>query len=176
MHKFSHTTCLTACPSGRVFLAKARGDAHAVKRGNLCITHSGRMKFEGALSDLRDQVKRVTCLGQPTDLPESFELWNERTVESRRSRTYRATSDEWNQLNPSHVDRVESLSPEEIFIACVGAKHWLGMDVGGFALSRRYSLATDRSQANSELRDQLFQETRFVSWLVGVRQNAEAWS
>jgi len=37
MHKFSHATCLTACPPGRVLLAKARGDAHAVKRRNLCM-------------------------------------------------------------------------------------------------------------------------------------------
>jgi len=86
------------------------------------IIHRGRMKFEGELSDLRTQVKRVTYLDQPTELPDSFELWNERIVESKVSRVYRATADQWSQLALSNVDIVGSLSLEEIFIACVGAK------------------------------------------------------
>jgi len=86
------------------------------------IIHQGRMKFEGELSDLRTQVKRVTYLDQPTELPDSFELWNERIVESKVSRVYRATADQWSQLALSNVDIVGSLSLEEIFIACVGAK------------------------------------------------------
>ena len=80
------------------------------------------MKFEGALNDLRQQVRRVSYLDQPIDLPEAFELWNERSIESCMTRTYRATSEAWSQLDPSPFTRIESLSLEEIFIACVGAK------------------------------------------------------
>ena len=86
------------------------------------IIHQGRMKFEGELSDLRTQIKRVTYLDQPTELPNSFELWNERIVESKVSRVYRATADQWSQIALSNVDIAGSLSLEEIFIACVGAK------------------------------------------------------
>ena len=86
------------------------------------IIHQGRMKFEGELSDLRTQIKRVTYLDQPTELPNSFELWNERIVESKVSRVYRATADQWSQIALSNVDIAGSLSLEEIFIACVGTK------------------------------------------------------
>ena len=86
------------------------------------IIHQGRMKFEGELSDLRTKVKRVTNFGQPTELPDTFELWNERVVESKVFRIYRATADQWSQLTLSEDDLVESLSLEEIFIACVGSK------------------------------------------------------
>lgn len=86
------------------------------------IIHAGRMKFEGALDDLREQVRRVSYLDQPIDLPESFELWNERSIESCATRTYRATGEAWSQLDRSPFARIDSLSLEEIFIACVGAK------------------------------------------------------
>lgn len=86
------------------------------------IIHAGRMKFEGALDDLREQVRRVSYVDQPTELPESFELWNERSIESCTTRTYRATGEAWSQLDPSPFARINSLSLEEIFIACVGAK------------------------------------------------------
>ena len=86
------------------------------------IIHLGRMKFEGELKALRAQVRRITFLEQPTELPDCFKLWNERTLESKTSRVYRTTADQWSQLELSNIERVESLSLEEIFIACVGAK------------------------------------------------------
>jgi ABC-2 type transport system ATP-binding protein len=86
------------------------------------IIHAGKMMFEGELRDLREQVKRITYPAQPFDLPEPFELWNERMIDSSTARTYRANGEAWSQLDASNFARVESLSLEEIFIACVGAK------------------------------------------------------
>lgn len=86
------------------------------------IIHAGHMRFEGSLSDLRGQVQRVTFTGQPSDLPAHFELWNERAIDAKLSRIYRASPDAWSELESRPELSIERLSLEEIFIACVGSK------------------------------------------------------
>jgi ABC-2 type transport system ATP-binding protein len=86
------------------------------------IIQSGRMRFEGSLDDLRSQVRRVTFPEHADILPTHFELWNERVIESKLTRIYRTTSDAWSQLEPRDGLRIDRLSLEEIFIACVGSK------------------------------------------------------
>ena len=86
------------------------------------IIQSGRMRFEGSLGDLRSQVRRVTFPEQPIDLPSHFEVWNERVNDSKISRIYRANAAAWIELEPGEGMSIDSLSLEEIFIACVGSK------------------------------------------------------
>ena len=86
------------------------------------IIQSGRMRFEGSLGDLRSQVRRVTFSEQPIDLPSHFEIWNERVIDSKISRTYRANADAWTELDSGDGMSIDSLSLEDIFIACVGSK------------------------------------------------------
>jgi len=64
MHEFSHTTCSTACPSGRAFLAKARGDA----TGNDFVIERPRSYSRSK------HPRRIN--GPP--MFESFGLWGER--------------------------------------------------------------------------------------------------
>jgi ABC-2 type transport system ATP-binding protein len=87
------------------------------------IIHAGKMRFEGALSQLRDEVRRIRFRSDDTThLPESFELWSERRNESEVLRTYRAPSVAWQDLQVAGDAAIETLSLEDIFLACVGSR------------------------------------------------------
>ncbi len=86
------------------------------------IVHAGRMRFEGPLNLLQSEVRRIAFQGERIDLPSSFEFWNERSINGRTLQTYRAKSEEWEQLKlPTGMD-AQRLSLEDIFIACVGVR------------------------------------------------------
>ena len=87
------------------------------------IIHAGKMRFEGALAQLRDEVRRIRFrCDHPAIVPEGFELWSERKNEDEVLHTYRAPALAWqNLLLPEHAG-VERLSLEDIFLACVGSR------------------------------------------------------
>ncbi len=86
------------------------------------IVHAGRMRFEGPLSELRSEVRRIAFQGDTIDLSCSFELWNERKQDGKTLQTFRAVSDEWEQLRLPEGFELQRLSLEDIFIACVGVR------------------------------------------------------
>jgi ABC-2 type transport system ATP-binding protein len=87
------------------------------------IIHAGKIRFEGALSQLRDEVRRIRFRSDDSvPLPESFELWSERKNESEVQRTYRAPSIAWEELQIPGNAAIETLSLEDIFLACVGSR------------------------------------------------------
>lgn len=86
------------------------------------IIHAGKMRFEGPLSQLRDEVQRIRLGTEPLELPESFELWSERELAGQRTRTYRAPTTAWQELQLPENCNIERLSLEDIFLACVGSR------------------------------------------------------
>ena len=87
------------------------------------IIHGGRMRFEGDLSELRDQVR---CVCSPPemqlDIPSHFESWRQREQDGVMQHTFRATPEQWDALQlPEHV-AIRRLPLEAIFIACVSAE------------------------------------------------------
>ncbi len=86
------------------------------------IIHAGRMRFEGSLGDLRSQVRRVTFTEPSGPWSPQFELWNEREVDAKLTRIYRASPEAWSEWESNPAVTVERISLEDIFIACVGSK------------------------------------------------------
>ncbi len=87
------------------------------------IIHQGRMRFEGALSELRDTVRRVRLPpGAEFTPPAESETWREEMVGSERVLVVRAPAAAWSTFIPPEGATVEFLSLEESFIACVGTR------------------------------------------------------
>lgn len=87
------------------------------------IIHAGKMRFEGALTQLRDEVRRIRYRGDdPVAMPDGFDLWSERKIEGELLRTFRAPALAWKDLQLPSDGAVERLSLEDIFLACVGSR------------------------------------------------------
>jgi len=86
------------------------------------IIHRGRMRYEGAIDDLREQVRRVRCAEEAdlTMLPAEFEIWRDEVRDGWRTLVLRADAATWDAVD--FVDaEVAYLSLEDAFIACVGS-------------------------------------------------------
>jgi ABC-2 type transport system ATP-binding protein len=79
------------------------------------ILHQGKMRFEGPLRTLQEEV-RVVLLKQNENLPAEVEVWQEEPQAEGLRLVLRASPAWWSAC-PWPVER---LSLEEIFIACVG--------------------------------------------------------
>ncbi len=92
------------------------------------IIHQGRMRYEGALSELCAQVRRVkfgpALPGTETgwETPAEFAVWREEWMGPQRTLVLRATREAWACLVLPAGAIVEGLSLEEIFIACAGSR------------------------------------------------------
>jgi ABC-2 type transport system ATP-binding protein len=87
------------------------------------IIHQGRMRFEGALSELHETVRRVRLpLGVEFAPPAEFETWREETLPAERVWVLRAPASAWDAFLPPDGAAVEFLSLEDAFIACVGTR------------------------------------------------------
>jgi len=87
------------------------------------ILHAGRMRFEGGLNELRAQVRRIVMQGEvEVELPEGLDVWNEKTVNGNTLCTVRAAPELWEAIELPEGTEVQSLSLEEIFIACVASR------------------------------------------------------
>ena len=87
------------------------------------ILHAGRMRFEGGLNDLRSEVRRIVMPGEvEVELPEGLEVWNEKMLDGRTLCTVRAKPDLWEEMELPEGAEIQSLSLEEIFIACVASR------------------------------------------------------
>ena len=85
------------------------------------IIHAGRMRYEGPLIQLRDEVRRVRLAeaGDGTP-PPGFELWRDETIAGTRTLVLRATAATWAAAAWPGAE-LERMTLEDIFIACVGA-------------------------------------------------------
>jgi ABC-2 type transport system ATP-binding protein len=81
------------------------------------ILHEGKMRFEGPLRQLQDEVRAVE-LAADEPLPAEAELWQEEPGAAGRRVVLRAAPAWWS-LYPQPTKR---LSLEDIFVACVGMK------------------------------------------------------
>jgi ABC-2 type transport system ATP-binding protein len=87
------------------------------------IIHAGRMRFEGGLAELRERVRRMRLpAGAEFAPPADFELWRDEDLDGSRALTFCADARRWAALDLPPEARVEALSLEEIFIACVGSR------------------------------------------------------
>lgn len=87
------------------------------------IIHQGRMRYEGALTDLRGQVRRVRLPGDGDWLvPLVFEIWRDEPSPHERTLVLRAPTPEWDSMALPVGAAVETLSLEDIFIACAGSR------------------------------------------------------
>jgi ABC-2 type transport system ATP-binding protein len=86
------------------------------------IIHAGKMRFQGPLSQLRSEVRRVRFQGESLSIGPLFKLWQERKNGDQVSQTFHATSGAWQDLQLPPEATLESLSLEEIFLACVGSR------------------------------------------------------
>ncbi len=92
------------------------------------IIHQGRMRYEGALSELCAQVRRVkfgpALEGAETgwEAPPEFAVWREERTGPQRTLVLRATREAWVGLVLPVGATIEDLSLEEIFIACAGSR------------------------------------------------------
>jgi ABC-2 type transport system ATP-binding protein len=87
------------------------------------IIHQGRMRYEGQLGELQAQVRRVR-FPQVTDwmTPGAFEIWRDEPVGTERSLVLRASAATWDAAEWPGGAVPESLSLEDIFIACAGSR------------------------------------------------------
>lgn len=84
------------------------------------IIHQGRMRFEGALGELRGRVRRIDIPpGVAFAVPDRFEVWRDEETSVGRRLTLNAAPSDWNELTAAAP---VSLTLEEIFIACVGSR------------------------------------------------------
>jgi ABC-2 type transport system ATP-binding protein len=87
------------------------------------IIHQGRMRYEGALAELRAEVRGVRL---PADLawspPSGYEVWRDERAGGRRTLALRASPAAWAELVPPPGAVVAALTLEEIFIACAGSR------------------------------------------------------
>lgn len=87
------------------------------------IIHQGRMRYEGALTDLRAQVRIVRLPGDAAwEIPAGFEVWRDERAGPARTIVLRAGSGAWTAVTPPAGGVIAPLSLEEIFIACAGAR------------------------------------------------------
>lgn len=87
------------------------------------IIHQGRMRYEGALVDLRAEVRCVRLAAEIAWTPPAgFEVWRDERAGARRTLALRATPAAWTALAPPAEAVVEAMSLEEIFIACAGSR------------------------------------------------------
>jgi len=81
------------------------------------IIHAGRMRYEGALLELRKEVRRLRLdASAEWSPPPGAEIWRDDTIDSTRTITLRAPIDAWRDWPAA-----ERLTLEDIFIACVAA-------------------------------------------------------
>ncbi|MBK6734098.1 MAG: ABC transporter ATP-binding protein [bacterium] len=86
------------------------------------IIHQGRMRFEGAMAELRDRVRQY-LVPVGADLPQNNDLaiWNDATIDEMRRVTLHSRSGAWSDDTlPPGSTRVP-LSLEDIFVAFVRA-------------------------------------------------------
>jgi hypothetical protein len=85
------------------------------------IIHAGRMRYEGPLTELRDEVRRVRLAeaGDGTP-PPGFALWRDETVDGGRTLVLRAAAAAWETAAWPGAE-ISRMTLEDIFIACVGA-------------------------------------------------------
>ena len=81
------------------------------------ILHEGKMRFEGPLRQLQDEVRAVELADAESPLPEA-ELWQEEPRAGGRRLVLRAEPVAWSQ----YQQPAQRLSLEDIFVACVGMK------------------------------------------------------
>jgi ABC-2 type transport system ATP-binding protein len=85
------------------------------------IIHAGRMRYEGPLAELRDQVRRVRLADvSAAPLPPGFTLWRDESVEGARIVVLKATAADWAAVAWPGAE-ISRMTLEDIFIACVGA-------------------------------------------------------
>jgi len=85
------------------------------------IIHQGRMRYEGGIAELCEQVRAVR-LSETAELtvPEGFELWRDETRDGARTIVLRAPGAAWDATQFPDAE-VRRLSLEDAFIACVGS-------------------------------------------------------
>ena len=87
------------------------------------IIHQGRMRFEGALNDLRRLVRRVRLpAGVEFAVPPDFDLWRDEELGGARTLALHAEPAAWEKLALPPGATIEEMSLEDRFIACVGSK------------------------------------------------------
>lgn len=92
------------------------------------IIHQGRMRYEGALSELCAQVRRVKFgpvwpgAESGWEAPAEFAVWREEWMGPQRTLVLRAPREAWAGLILPAGATVDGLSLEEIFIACAGSR------------------------------------------------------
>jgi ABC-2 type transport system ATP-binding protein len=86
------------------------------------IIHAGKMRFQGPLIQLQEEVRRVRFRGELPSMGPMFEFWQERKKDDQVIQTFRATCGAWQELQLPPEATIESLSLEDIFLACVGSR------------------------------------------------------
>jgi ABC-2 type transport system ATP-binding protein len=86
------------------------------------IIHAGKMRFEGPLGELRSRVRRLRFTGQPPELGSDFQLWSTQQIDGVDYFTYRASAESWQQLESSADCQIDTLSLEDIFLACIRSR------------------------------------------------------
>jgi ABC-2 type transport system ATP-binding protein len=88
------------------------------------IIHQGRMRFEGQLEELQARVRRLTLpANEDFQAPAGFTIWRDEEACTGRTLTMDGPADAWDALAGSGPALPQSLSLEEIFLACVGSRH-----------------------------------------------------
>lgn len=85
------------------------------------IIHQGRMRYQGGLDELQDQVRRVSLpleIELPFSLPEDAKRWGKNEADG--SVVLKRDAAAWEQSQWPPGTKVESLSLDDIFISCVG--------------------------------------------------------
>ena len=85
------------------------------------IIHQGRMRFEGLLGDLRDQVRRLR-MPAGMSVHGSFELWRDDEYDGVRTLTLRGEPSAWSGLELPEGAEISPMGLEDIFISCVGSR------------------------------------------------------
>lgn len=87
------------------------------------IIHSGAMRFEGRLTELRNRVRRVRLPASSEFLlPPPFEVWRDEVIGEVRELTANAAPNDWTALHLPEGASPVALTLEDIFIACVGTR------------------------------------------------------
>jgi len=85
------------------------------------IIHRGRMRHEGALAELREQVRRIELPpDQAFAAPPGFETWRDEVRDDVRLLVLKGDSAAWDGAYWPGA-RIQRISLEDIFIACVGS-------------------------------------------------------
>ncbi|MBL9167801.1 MAG: ABC transporter ATP-binding protein [Verrucomicrobiales bacterium] len=87
------------------------------------IIQAGRMRWEGPLGVLRREVRRIAVkVGSSAELPPTFAVWKEESVEGQRVLMVRALLTDWDSLPDGCSLHPTQPSLEDIFIACVSGR------------------------------------------------------